>query len=85
MGIDYFKFRRLIYMNGIFQTSSLNIVAWLMTKGYVVKDKKRIDNSTIFYFDRDENLQKFLNEYNNNKELKSFISKFREVKMMAKN
>lgn len=72
-------------MNGIFQTSSLNIVAWLMTKGYVVKDKKRIDNSTIFYFDRDDNLQKYINEYNNNKELKAFISKFREVKMMAKN
>lgn len=71
-------------MNGIFQTSSLNIVAWLLTKGYVVKDKKRMDNNTIFYFDRDENLQKYINEYNANKDLKNFIAKFREVKIMAK-
>jgi len=71
-------------MNNVFQTSSLNIVAWLLTKGYQVKEKMRLNNSTIFYFDRDENLQKTIDEYNNNKELKDFISKFREVKIMAK-
>jgi hypothetical protein len=71
-------------MNNIFQTSSLNIVAWLMTKGYEVKDRKRINNSTIFYFDRDDKLQKVIDEYNSNKTLKDFIAKFREVKIMAK-
>ena len=70
--------------NNIFQTSSLNIVAWLMTKGYEVSDKKRINNSTIFYFERDKNLQSILNEYNNNIALKEFISNFRKVKMMIK-
>lgn len=70
--------------NNIFQTSSLNIVAWLMTKGYEVKDQKRINNSTIFYFERDKNLQSVLNEYNNNTSLKEFISNFRKVKMMIK-
>lgn len=72
-------------MNSLFQTSSLNIVAWLMTKGYEVKEKIRIDNNTIFYFDRDQNLQKNIDEYNNNAELKNFIAKFRLVKGMAKN
>jgi hypothetical protein len=71
-------------INNIFQTSSLNIVAWLMTKGYEVSDKKRINNSTIFYFERDKNLQSVLNEYNNNIALKEFISNFRKVKMMIK-
>jgi hypothetical protein len=71
-------------MNNIFQTSSLNIVAWLMTKGYEVKDRKRINNSTIFYFDRDDKLQEVIDEYNSNKTLKDFIAKFREVKIMAK-
>jgi len=59
-------------------------VAWLMTKGYEVADKKRINNSTIFYFERDKNLQSALNEYNNNIALKEFISNFRKVKMMIK-
>jgi hypothetical protein len=71
-------------MNNIFQTSSLNIVAWLMTKGYEVKDRKRINNSTIFYFDRDDKLQEVIDEYNSNTVLKDFIAKFREVKIMAK-
>lgn len=71
-------------MNNIFQTSSLNIVAWLMTKGYEVKDHKKINNSTIFYFERDKNLQSALNEYNNNTSLKEFISNFRKVKMMTR-
>jgi hypothetical protein len=71
-------------MNNIFQTSSLNIVAWLMTKGYQVVDRKRINNSTIFYFDRDDKLQEVIDEYNSNTVLKDFIAKFREVKIMAK-
>jgi len=70
--------------NNIFQTSSLNIVAWLMTKGYEVVDQKKINNSTIFYFERDNNLQSAINEYNNNIPLKEFISNFRKVKMMIK-
>jgi len=70
--------------NNIFQTSSLNIVAWLMTKGYEITDKKKINNSTIFYFERDSKLQSALNEYNNNIPLKEFISNFRKVKMMIK-
>jgi len=70
--------------NNIFQTSSLNIVAWLMTKGYDVKDQKKINNNTIFYFERDDNLQSAINEYNNNIPLKEFISNFRKVKMMIK-
>lgn len=70
--------------NNTFQTSSLNIVAWLMVKDRAVSDKKKINGKTIFYFDRDEDLQKDIDEYNNNIELKKFIGKFREVKDMAK-
>jgi hypothetical protein len=71
-------------VDALFHTSSLNIVAWLLSKGYQIKDKVKINNQTVFFFDRDENLQKVIDEYNNNQELKLFISKFREVKIMAK-
>lgn len=71
-------------VNEIFQTSSLNIVAWLMTKGYEVSDRKKINNRTIFYFNRDEKLQSYIDQYNNNADLKDFIAKFRIVKDMAK-
>jgi len=71
-------------MSNIFQTSSLNIVAWLLTKGYPVKDKKRLDDKTIFYFDRVDTLQSAIDAYNNNTDLKEFISNFRQVKIMAK-
>lgn len=71
-------------INDIFQTSSLNIVAWLRLKERKVLDKKKLNGKTVFYFDRDETLQKDIDDYNNNTELKKFIAKFREVKMMAK-
>lgn len=71
-------------MNSLFQTSSLNIVAWLMVKNFQVKEKVKIDNNTIFYFDRVDGLQTAINEYNNNTELKNFIAKFKVVKEMAK-
>lgn len=70
--------------NNIFQTSSLNIVAWLMVKNRTVVDKKKINGKTVFYFDRDETLQNDIDEYNSNVDLKKFIGKFREVKDMAK-
>ena len=71
-------------MNSLFQTSSLNLVAWLLVKGFKVKEKIKIDNSTIFYFDRVHELQQAINEYNQNQELKDFIAKFKLVKEMAK-
>jgi hypothetical protein len=70
--------------NILFQTSSLNIVAWLLTKGFTVKEKIKIDNQTVFFFDRNNTLQQAINDYNNNQELKNFIAKFKIVKEMAK-
>jgi hypothetical protein len=71
-------------MDNLFQTSSLNLVAWLLVKGQKIKDYVKIDNQTIFYFDRTDNLQDIINQYNNNVELKKFITKFREVRAIAK-
>lgn len=67
-----------------FQTASLNMVAWLITKGFNIKDTKKLDGQTIFYFDRNEEVQKAVNDYNSNYELKKFISNFRKVKEIAK-
>lgn len=71
-------------MDSVFQTSSLNLVAWLMVKGFEVNDHIKINNQTIFYFDRVDGLQEAINQYNNNTELKLFITKFKKVKEMAK-
>lgn len=67
-----------------FQTASLNMVAWLITKEFAIKDTKKLDGQTIFYFDRTEDVQLAVNEYNNNYELKKFIANFKKVKELIK-
>jgi|688.fasta_scaffold424457_2 hypothetical protein len=71
-------------MNNIFQTSSLNIVAYLMARDIEYIDFKKIEGQTIFYYIRNENLQDILNEYNADMKLKKFISCFKKVKDVIK-
>lgn len=70
--------------NNLFQTSSLNLVAWLLMKGFEVKEKVKVGDQAIFYFERVFGLQDAINAYNQNIELKQFIAQFKKVKGMAK-
>lgn len=71
-------------MDKLFQTSSLNLVAWVLTKDIQIKEKVNIGDVTVFYFDRTDELQKAINEYNQNIELKKFITKFKQVREIIK-
>ena len=67
-------------MNNYFYTQSLNIVAWLISKDFKIKETTKIDKGTLFCFERSESLNQAINDYNINIELKKFIGAFREVK-----
>jgi len=71
-------------MDKLFQTSSLNLVAWFLTKDIQIKEKVNIGDVTVFYFNRTDELQKAINEYNQNIELKKFITKFKQVREIIK-
>jgi hypothetical protein len=72
-------------MNNIFQTSSLNVAAWLLTKDIEPVNCISIKNQqALFFYERSEKLTNALDEYEVNKEIKLFISKFKQVKEMIK-
>jgi hypothetical protein len=71
-------------MSNLFQTSSLNIVAWLMTMNIDSIEHAKINGQSIFYYERSTELQEALNSYNNNIDLKRFISCFKKIKDIIK-
>jgi len=70
--------------NGIFQTSSLNIVAWLSANDIEFMDHVVIYGKSTFYFERTEQLSKCLDEYNTNEQLKKFISSYKRIRSIVK-
>lgn len=64
-------------------TQSLNIAAFLLSKGFDVK-KMEVSNTgiTTFFFERSEGTHLAVKEYNNDEKLKKFIGAFREIKQM---
>lgn len=68
----------------LFQTSSLNIAAWLLTKDIEPLNYVTVGNQTVFFYERSNSLKYALDEYDNNKELKLFISKFKQIREMVK-
>lgn len=68
----------------IFQTSSLNIVAWLAANDIEFIDHVKIYDKSIFYFDRNEQLSALLDEYNTNEQLKKFISSYKRIRGIVK-
>lgn len=67
-------------MNKYFTTQSLNVVAWLMSKGFAIDSTVNINNSTTFNFIKTQELMQSVNEYSNNITLKKFLSAYREIK-----
>ncbi len=74
--------RRLIMINDYFVTQSLNVAAYLLFKGFQVKNFKKEDGFASFCFDKSEKVFEAVNEYNQSGELKRFINCFREIKKM---
>lgn len=71
-------------MNSYFKTESLNIVAWLLSKNINIKKTIDMDGSLIFLFDNTNELQKQIDKYNENDELRKFIASFKKVKTIVK-
>jgi hypothetical protein len=67
-----------------YYTQSLNIAAYLKFKGFKILNSETIKNITTFYFERTDSLNQAIKDYNNDTELKMFITAFREVKEMIK-
>ena len=70
--------------NGIFQTSSLNIVAWLSANDIDFVDYIRVNGNVIFVYERTEEITSCMNEYNTNEKLKKFIAGYRKARDVIK-
>ena len=70
-------------MKNYYYTGSLNMASWLYSKGFEIINITKLDKA-VLYFDRSEELEKSIEEYNKNLELKKFITAFKEVKQQIK-
>jgi len=61
-------------------TQSTNIVAWLMSKKIMPKQKIKGENNMTIIYERSKELSECLDQYHNNKELKEFISAFKQAR-----
>lgn len=69
----------------LFYCKSLNLVAFIMSKGIKLDGYNTGRNKAVFYFEKSEQLDNVIKQYNDNEELKAFISSFKEVKDILKN
>jgi hypothetical protein len=70
-------------MNNYFSVMSLNMVAWLVSKGFEVVETVIVNNQVTFFFEKSEQLSESIVAYNSNLELKDFISCYRKVKELV--
>ena len=70
---------------GIFYTASLNLVAYLITKGRNYVEIKKYKGSSLFGFESTSDLDDAIREYKNDRKIQSFISEMRKVKSVIKN
>ena len=63
-----------------FSTKSLNIIAWLLHKGFEIAYITIHNDQQICNFRGTDELYKSLEEYHNNRELKAFLASFKSVK-----
>lgn len=71
-------------MNEMFYCRSLNLVAYLMSKGIEPEGFNDRSKSLTFYFKKNSILQERINDYNQDIELKEFITAFKRVKEIYK-
>jgi hypothetical protein len=70
-------------MENLYKIKSFNVVAYLRLKGFSMVKVQKENNEASFYFDKSKELFDAVDEYNNNDELKKFISSFKEVRTIA--
>lgn len=71
--------------NNMYRTESLNVAAYLKSRGFQPERKEDYGRKASIYFESSKELYQAIEEYNNNDELKKFISAFREIKEFIRN
>lgn len=71
-------------MDKYFKAYSLNLVTWLKMNDFKIAKAEKINGKTSFYFESTQELYDCIEEYNNNEELKKFISTFKEIRQLTK-
>lgn len=64
----------------MFYCRSLNLVSYIISKGIEPEGYNDRGKNLTFYFKKNDDLQKVIDSYNDNIELKEFISAFKKVK-----
>lgn len=67
-----------------FSTKSLNVVAWMLQKGYEIKSMYQEDNIVIIHFEHSDEIIQELENYRRNIELREFLSHYRQLKQKIK-
>lgn len=68
----------------LYYTQSLNLAAYLKWNGKEPIKSETVNGITTFYFDKDEETYKIVTRYNNDLDMKRFITCFRDIKRMIK-
>ena len=66
--------------NGVYTTSSLNIVAYLLMKGVKCDSTVKYSTGTLFVFTKNQLLEQVLDEYYNNTFIHEFIKSLKDAK-----
>ena len=70
-------------MNKYYDCLSLNLATYLKMKGFPIVKAEKTSKGVIFYFNRTKEIFEVVTEYNQNAELKSFISEFKNIKQIV--
>ena len=68
-----------------FVTQSLNVSAYLRYKGFEIKETRKDDKTVSFCFEKSLEVFDAVNEYNQNSDLKKFITCYREIRSLIYN
>ena len=67
-----------------FSTKSLNVVAWMLQKGFEIKNMYQKDDCIVFHFDYSNEIIQALDDYKRNIELRDFLVHFKQLKQRIK-
>jgi len=63
-----------------FVTQSLNVSAYLRFKGFEIREVRKDGKTASFCFDKSNEVFDAVNEYNQDNDLKKFITSYREIR-----
>lgn len=67
-------------MNNLYYTQSLNLAAYIMSKGIEPIGKTKLQKGMTIYFNKTKELHEIVDDYNSNLEIKKFIASFKDLK-----